>query len=241
MKKITLVAGFVVCGLSPAFAADTKMPPATVVYDWSGFYAGAFAGGAWGHVDVHDDHYNVLGGSDFGYDPSGFIGGLTIGHNWQVNHFVYGAEGEIGYLGLDDSAQYPPFRGLRGPDDSVAKIKSDFYASLTGRIGYAFDNVLIYAKGGVAGLNTKVSFIDSDPAGLTLDSGTSARQFKIGYTIGGGVELGLSPNWTIKAEYMFADFGRMSHTATDSLGIQDKFTHDLDPVNTIKIGFNYKF
>lgn len=79
---------------------------------------------------MHDDHYNVIGGANFDYNPSGFIGGLTIGNNWQVNHFVYGLEGEIGYLGLDNSAQYPPYRELRGLNDSVAKIKSDFYASL---------------------------------------------------------------------------------------------------------------
>lgn len=242
MKKIVLAAALVVGGFSPAFAADVvNMPPAAALYNWSGFYAGVFAGGAWGRNKLHDlDGYNAPGG-DFDFNSSAFLGGLTIGNNWQVNHLVYGIEGEIGYLGFDKHSQFPPYRGVRGPDDSVAGVKSDFYASLTGRIGYAFDNWLIYAKGGAAGLNTKVSFTDTDPEGTTLISGTTKSGFKVGFTVGGGVEVGITPNWSIKAEYMFADFGHLNHTATSFDGTEYRFSQDLSEVHTVKIGLNYKF
>jgi outer membrane immunogenic protein len=73
-----------------------------------------------------------------------------------------------------------------------------------------------------------------------LVAGTSKSKFKVGYTVGGGVEYGVTPNWTVKAEYMYADFGSITHVATSALGTQPGFKHDLD-VHTAKIGIAYKF
>ncbi len=221
-------------------AATISVPPS--LFDWSGFYAGAFGGGAMGTVDVHDSGYNGAGGAgDFSYNPSGFFGGAYAGYNWQKDHLVLGAEAELGYLGLSGSQQYPPFVGVRGPNDSVASINTDLFASLTGRIGWAVDKALFYVKGGGAGLNANVSYTDTDPTGTTLVSGTSASQFKLGYTVGGGVEMALKPQWTLKAEYMFANFGSLSHTATTAGQVTYTFTHDLSQVHTFKIGVSYKF
>lgn len=248
MLKPLLLGASILALTSPAFAADmvTAAPspapaPAPVIFNWTGFYAGVFAGGATSHATVLDvDGYNSTGYT-FGYHPNGFFGGAYGGYNWQYGHFVFGAEGELGYLGLDGSAQYPPFVGVRGPNDSVASLKSDFYASLTGRLGYAFDNVLVYAKGGVVGLNTKVSYIDTDPTGTTLVSGTSETKFLGGYTVGAGVEMAITPRWLLKGEYMFADYGKISNTALSSGGTSYTFTHDLKEVHTFKVGLAYKF
>jgi outer membrane immunogenic protein len=241
MKRVLL--GAVLAALSsPTLAADVMVEaPVATIYNWSGAYAGLFAGGAWGTVDVIDeDGYNVTGFSH-SYDTSGFFGGVHAGYNWQFNNIVAGVEAELGYLGFDDSAQFPDYVGVRLPTDSVASIETDFYASLTGRLGYAFDNILVYAKGGIAGLNTEVSFTDTDPAGATLVSGTSDSDFLVGYTIGGGVEVGLTPNWTIKGEYMFADFGDISHTALADNGTFFTFNHELSEVHTVKAGISYKW
>lgn len=249
IKHLAVASAFITLA-SPAFAADVIMPatgpapaPAPVIYNWSGPYLGVFAGGATSTMDVTDvTGYNGGGGTgDFSYHPTGFFGGAYAGYNWQNGHVVFGAEGELGYLGLSGSQQYPPYVGVRTNVDSVASVDSDFYASLTGRLGYAFNNVLVYAKGGVAGLNTKVSYIDNDPAGITLVSGTSATKFLGGWTVGGGVEVAISPKWTLKGEYMFADFGKISHTALGSNAVNYTFTHDLKEVHTFKVGLTYRF
>jgi outer membrane immunogenic protein len=223
--------------------------PATTIsvpdemFDWTGFYVGVFGGGATSTVNVSDvSGYNGAGGAgDFSYNPSGFFGGVSASYNWQKSHLVIGGEAELGYLGLRGSQQYPPFVGVRTANDSVASIDSDLYASITGRLGFAVDKVLFYAKGGVAGLNTTMSYIDTDATGTTLVSGTSARKFLIGYTVGAGVEVALKPQWTMKGEYMFADFGSISHTALSSAATSFAFTHDLSRVHTFKIGLSYKF
>ncbi|MBA3446570.1 MAG: porin family protein, partial [Pseudaminobacter sp.] len=239
MKRFLLGTVFAAFSLSSAWAADAVIEdaveiPIASVYDWSGAYIGVFAGGGRGNADVFDlDVYNDTGLTQSS-DPSGFFGGAYAGYNWQFNSIVAGVEAELGYLGLDDSAQFPGFIGVRSPTDSLATIDTDFYASLTARLGYAFDNILIYAKGGVAGLNTEVSYIDNDPIGTTLVSGTSESDFLIGYTVGGGVEVGINQNWRLKGEYMFADFGDISHTATASGGGQFAFSHELDEVHTAK-------
>ncbi len=230
---------------APALAADVVEPyvapvAAPVIYDWTGPYIGVFAGGGWGDVDVFDNNgYNITGFSQ-NYDTSGFLGGVHVGYNWQSGGFVFGGEAELGYLGLDDSGQYGPYIGVR-PGDSVASVESDLYASLTARAGYAFDNFLVYAKGGVAGLNTEVSFTDTNATGTTLVSGTTADEFLFGYTIGGGVEVGLSERLTLKAEYMFMDFEDISHTAVSGGGANFNFTHELDEIHTVKLGISYRW
>lgn len=226
-----------------AMAADApEAPAAGVTYDWSGSYLALFAGGAWGTVDVTDvDSYNAAPpAGNFSYDPNGFYGGVLGGRNWQNGTWVFGIEAELGYLGLDDAAQYPPYVGVRLATDSRSSIDSDFFASVTGRVGLAAQNMLFYLKGGGAGLNTDVSFIDTDPTGITLASGTSASEFMVGWTVGGGVELMLNNGWTARGEYMYMDLGDINVAATASTAAVYNFNHDL-VVHTAKIAVGRKF
>jgi outer membrane immunogenic protein len=221
-------------------AGEMAMAPG-VTYDWTGAYWAAFAGGGWGSVDVHDvSGYNAPLPGDFSYDANGFYGGVLGGYNWQNGYWVFGIEGELGYLGLDDSAQFPPYVGVRLPTDSRASIDSDFFASLTGRVGFTTGNMLVYLKGGGSGLNTEVSYIDTDPTGITLVSGTSKREFMVGWTIGGGLELMLNNGWIARGEYMYTDLGDISHTAVGSDAVSYNFKHDVT-VQTGKVAIGKKF
>jgi hypothetical protein len=56
-------------------------------------------------------------------------------------------------------------------------------------------------------------------------------------TLGLGVELGLSQNWSVKFEYLYADFG--SHDVLFPLAAQ-KHDSNLTP-QTIQAGLNYHF
>ncbi len=242
------VAGSMVAGskAEPVVEPAPVAPPAPTApaYDWTGFYAGGYLGGARADIDVIDrDGYNGLDGDgDFDYSTgTGLIGGVQAGYNVQSGNFVYGIEGELGYMDLDGSEQFPDFQDdpLR-EDDSVAAIEMGAYGSITGRAGYAVDNVLFYAKGGVAAARAEVSYTDPNPLGLTLESGTSAKETMTGWTLGGGVEYGVSQNFTVKAEYMYMDLGDITHTAVDNNGNDRRFKHEVT-AHTLKVGANYRF
>jgi len=234
-KTILIAGAFSIALTGTAAAVDAPMAMPGMVYDWTGGYFGAFAGGAWGDVDVDDvDGYNGVTAGDFSYDADGFLGGVLAGYNWQNDSLVFGIEGAVGYLGLDDSAQFPPYVGVRLPGDSRSSIDTDFFASLTGHVGIAAENLLFYLKGGVIGVNTDVSFIDTDPTGITLVAGTSASEFMVGWTGGGGALIGLDNGWIIGGEYMYADLGDINVSATGSDAVVYNFNHDVT-VHTFKV------
>ena len=229
-----------------ALAADfpVKAPMAPVMapaFNWSGLYVGIDAGYAWGSSTVNDiSGYNGAGGvGDFSYNPRGFQGDLRIGYNWQINQFVIGGEGEFGYLGIDKSQQYPPYVGVRTAADSVANTSNGWYGALSGRVGIAFNNFLLFAKGGGVFTSIDNSFNDTDPVGLILVSNTTTSK-RTGWTAGGGVEFAFNQNWAARVEYAHYDFGTESHTAVANSGTSYTFRHSLT-LDSVRVGLTYLF
>ncbi|KRQ98434.1 outer membrane protein [Bradyrhizobium valentinum] len=222
MKRL-LLAGVALSVASAASAADLRArpypkaaAPATVVaaYNWSGFYVGAMGGYGWGSGDS---------------DASGGFGGGTVGYNWQLpgSQFVFGVEVDAAGASIKESVTGDVGGGVLGTADS--KINS--FGSVTGRAGFAIDAALLYAKGGYAWANHKVSA--SVPA---LGLASSDSQTHSGYTIGGGLEYLFTPNWSAKAEYMYTSLGGETYTV---LGVPvDSGNIDF---HTIKVGVNYHF
>ena len=221
--------------------APMLQPPPVVLYSWAGPYVGIEGGYAWGHSNVSDvNGYNAVSPvGDFSYSPNGGVGNLYAGYNFQFDWFVTGVEGEVGYFGLDGSAQYPPYVGVRTGADSIATTHAGWYGAITGRVGVAFQNFLFFAKGGYAITGIKNSYTDSDPAGITLVSGTDTSN-RNGWTVGGGVDYMITPNWVARLEYAYYDFGTASHTALGSNGVSYTFDHSLT-ASVIKGGIAYKF
>jgi outer membrane immunogenic protein len=82
-----------------------------------------------------------------------------LGCNYQQvgSPFVFGIEGEAGYMKLEGSAFDPlinstlPVTTVRATPDVLGSAKiGDWYGMITGRVGYAWDGTLIYIKGGAA-------------------------------------------------------------------------------------------
>jgi outer membrane immunogenic protein len=212
---ILTVAGLAL-GAQAAIAADMnravrKAPAPAVVaaYNWSGFYLGGHLGYAWSSDKVTDTN-----GTSLYPDPDGFLGGVQAGYNWQFDRWVLGIEGDWSWSDADGSATDNTLVVLEG--------KHKWYATLTGRAGYAWDNWLWYVKGGAAWADTEYSIV-------SMIGGDYTRS---GWTVGGGVEWGFAPQWSTKLEYNYLDFGK------------EDYFEGLDgdtQVHLVKLGVNYRF
>lgn len=248
IKKLGYSVAAVFVLTSAAFAADlpSRQAPAVMAavplaYSWTGAYVGADLGYDWGRTSTVDlSGYNAKG-SVISHRDTGAQFNVHAGYNYQTGPAVFGIEGELGYFGLRGSRQYGPYVGVRKPDDSRSITKSDFYGALTGRIGFApTERALLYVKGGFVLANLRNSYIDTDPTGLTLNSGTSTSRPRFGYTLGAGAEYAFTNNWSVLLEYDHYDFGKKTHVATASSKSPYAFSHKTT-ADTVRIGLNYKF
>jgi len=178
------------------------------VFDWTGFYVGVNAGYGWGKSNY-----------DFGTEldrisTKGALVGGTIGYNYQVGQVVFGIEGDMDWQ--DAKGSGPCLAGL-------CDTKSRWIATARGRLGYAFDRFMPYVTGGAAFADLRTSI-----PGVGVNSDT-----RTGWTVGGGAEYAFAPNWTVKAEYLFADLGKFNCVAC---GANVKFNE-----NIVRAGLNYKF
>lgn len=244
----SVAAGALLAGA--AFAADPvmiepvpAMAPVAVGYDWSGFYVGAFAGWGWGEVDTDDLETAGGGGYNgslpYSFDADGFLGGAQVGGDWQWNWLVFGVGGEFGYLGLDGSDPDPLSPGL----DTVASFESDWYGAVTGRLGVAFNRVLIYGRGGAAFLNAEASIVDAciaAPCGGALINATD-DDILAGWTAGAGAEIAIGQNWSIGGEYRYYDFGDGLDPAGLLGGVTFSAPADLENVHTGRASINFRW
>jgi outer membrane immunogenic protein len=239
MKKLLLITTGLVALGSAAQAADlaarpyTKAPPmvAAAIYDWSGFYIGVNGGGAWSHNTWDLTSFNGVAatGAEGSHDASGGTIGGQIGYRWQTGPVVFGIEAQGNWADLSGSN----VSNLFAPDRNRTKI--DAFGLFTGQIGYAFNNVLLYAKGGAAVTDSKYEVISGTTGGVLA----STSNTRWGGVVGAGVEYGFAPNWSLGFEYdhMFMDrqnvtFIGAGFTQTDSIKQDvDLFTARL----------NYKF
>ncbi|MBB6168009.1 outer membrane protein [Chelatococcus composti] len=225
MKKI-LLAGVAAAGLiasgAAAFAADlpsrnvAPVAPAPVlpIFTWTGFYAGVNAGYGWGE-------FSKAPGFD---DPDGFVGGAQIGYNYQIGQFVVGLETDIQYSDL--SGKTRPVTFADG-NVGVGRGEVEYFGTVRGRIGAAFDRALIYVTGGLAYGETKFRGLDTT-AGLSF----SKSKTTAGWTIGGGLEYAFTDNITAKAEYLYVDLGDNRYYGANKA--ETKFS-------VVRAGLNYKF
>jgi opacity protein-like surface antigen len=161
-----------------AQAADAVPPyraPMAIIYDWTGFYVGAHVG----FIDTDG--------------PSGVLGGGQAGFNYQVGHWVFGAEGQISATSIKETFDF----GMMHTESSL-----DWVSTLAGRAGYAFDRWLVYGKlgGAWAHGSGNVSFGFPGLRGGSFSSTVS------GWMLGVGTEYALRDNWSVKLEYNRMEF-----------------------------------
>src|ERR1700722_15680457 len=162
MKKLLLGTVSLVALSGSAMAADLparpyKAPPPVIapMYDWSGFYIGANGGWAQSHNCV--DFFNTAG-TDFAdgcRDRSGGVVGGQLGYRWQANQFVFGVEAQGDWADL--SKPRPTLTNPAFP----TRTKTHGIGLFTGQIGWAWNTVLVYVKGGAAVTSNRFSILDT--------------------------------------------------------------------------------
>jgi outer membrane immunogenic protein len=243
MKKFLLATvGLVALGMAaPASAADlaarpyTKAPPmVAAIYDWSGFYIGA--NGGWGSSrncwnDAVDGATGLLVGSEGCHDATGGVAGGQIGYRWQSAGWVFGVEAQGDWADLRGSNASLAFGG------QTNRSKIDAFGLFTGQVGYAWNNALLYVKGGAALTDSRFTTLDAAGV-LTSSTGDNTRW---GGTIGVGLEYGFAPNWSVGVEYdhLFMQDKTLAFTTPGGLLFQtDRIRQDVDLV-TARV--NYRF
>ncbi len=229
MRKLLCasVALVVWCDAGWAQAPDAHKPYFTSpAYDWTGFYVGATAGAAWGQYTprtstVSDGYIGPRGAAAVAaagmqtINSTGFVAGLAGGYNWQIGNLLLGLEADLQAVDLDGAthtgAIHYPARSGQYTVTSFADTNWLFTARP--RIGWVVpNNWMLYATGGVAvtQLHSNFSFVDTN---RTFESG-SVDAPKAGYAVGGGVEAPLTDRLSVKAEYLFVDFGNTAGSVT---------------------------
>jgi outer membrane immunogenic protein len=242
MKKFLMgTVGLIALGAAaPASAADiaarpyTKAPPMiAVVYDWSGFYIGA--NGGWGSSHNCWD-FTTPGGAFLGaegcHDATGGVAGGQIGYRWQSSAWVFGLEAQGNWA------------DLRGSNVSVFapaftnRSRIDAFGLFTGQVGYAWNNALLYVKGGAAVTDDRNDVFTTIGNVFAAGSGDQTRW---GGTVGAGLEYGFAPNWSVGVEYdhLFMQDKTVTFTAPGGVFFgTDRVRQDVDLV-TARLNYRW--
>ena len=247
MKRLALAVGLGACAASAALAADLPQPappPAKApvayapppVYNWSGFYIGGNLGAAWTNGNYSDAAGNTFNGG--GTSTTQFVGGGQVGANYEFwGGAVIGVEGDFEWL-PNTSNTSNTITDAAGNTASLT-ANNRWLATVTGRLGYAFDRVLVYGKGGAAWVGA------SSPA-ITINGipFTSTGNSNMGWTAGVGVEWAFAGTWSVRAEYDYVGLQSQSFTIpAGAPGIfgGDTFTGNNRNISLFLAGLNYKF
>jgi outer membrane immunogenic protein len=256
-RSVALAALLAVMNPVGALATDlplpmyTKAPPTPAVtppYDWSGFYVGGHLGYLWGRTHVDDDGVTA----ERNARTDGVIGGAMLGYNWQINRVVLGLEGDFGWtnahgVGAETTDPGGGTGGSNAGDDGggttatlvpVITHAPNHYdvrwtSHLRGRVGYAFDNWLIFAAGGFAAadLNFREGAISID----FVPTPNSGGKY-YGWSIGGGVEWAFTRNLFARVEYFYDSYGHKDYVG--ALG--DRYRVSLTG-QTVRGALGFKF
>jgi outer membrane immunogenic protein len=236
--------GFIALGAAaPAVAADlparayTKAPTyVAAVYDWSGFYIGG--NGGWGQSRSCWDNTDLVPGvalPEGCHNANGGTAGGQIGYRWQSSAVVFGLEAQGNWADFKGSNVSTLLFGLTSNSSKV-----DAFGLFTGQIGYAWNNALLYVKGGAAVTSDKYT---GSVLGTPFDT---AKETRWGGTVGVGLEYGFLPNWSVGVEYDHMSMGHHNVTTTstgliDPIGTVERVERISQDVDLVTARINYRW
>jgi outer membrane immunogenic protein len=249
MRIITAAAVALAVGI-PSLAYADGMPASraavTPPFTWTGFYAGVNLGYGWNDDDktiiLRDggafSPCSVVGSScATSIFPEGWFGGGQFGYNWQTGPWVIGVETDIQGSGIDADVHGRAIVVDSVLDHLDARRDIDYFGTVRGRLGYAFDRALVYVTGGLAyaGVNDRLTlFAPTRTVVLSRDD------TEVGYSVGAGIEFAFASSWSAKFEYQYIDLGNERLIDRTHLTALNTSRFD-DHADTFRVGLNYRF
>jgi high affinity Mn2+ porin len=201
-----------------------KAPYIRSVFDWTGLYVGAHAGfGRGSSTAVLADPATSTTSNSFG----GMIGGVQAGYNYQLPSGML--------LGVEADFSFPNYLTSNSVVSSLATARSDvteqsdYMGTARGRVGYVAGPWLVYATGGLAWAGER--FLNTPAIG----SDEKTLHTRLGWAAGGGVEYALAPDWSVRLEYLYSQFGKADITFPSAT----QYTSNLD-FQSLRVGLNRK-
>jgi opacity protein-like surface antigen len=211
-----------------------QLPPLEAAPVWTGFYGGLNVGGAFGSSR---NAFSIAGFGLPSFDASlvGAVGGAEAGYNWQTGPLVLGLEANFEGSGLSGGRTAPCLPLVCGAFSASYTQKLTWFGTLRPRIGYALGNWLLYATGGVA-----LGQVGADATAAVgpFIATNNRSQSRDGWTLGGGVEVGLAPGWSAKIEYLYLNLGSRTTTYLQNPLISNTSRFSASVITT---GVNYRF
>jgi outer membrane immunogenic protein len=240
MRKFLFATAALIALAGPAIAADMRLPvykapPVVPVWSWSGCYLGGHAGGLW--AKSKDWIVRTPGGAFYGqslgeHALDSWLGGAQAGCDYQfAGGFVIGIQGD--YAWTNDEGSHDSAREIGVAYHS--KVKS--LASVTGRIGYAWDRLLGYVRGGAAWERDEYWATT-----IILGTAYTARETRPGWTIGIGGEYAFTNVISGFVEYNYYDFGTRQIAFTPQVvGLGPAFVDINETKSVVRAGLNVRF
>jgi outer membrane immunogenic protein len=227
-----------------AMAADMpvkavyKAPPVEY-FSWTGCFIGGNAGGLWARKEWASRDQFFAGaapipvGTSYGtHDLNSWVGGVQAGCDYQFGGgFVIGIQGDYDWSNANGSSN----NLLSVTSGDRSRIRS--LASVTGRIGYAFDRALLYVRGGGAWERDNYEF-------YTLTTGTffaNASETRGGWVVGAGLEYAFTNMFSGFVEYDYYDFGTRTNNFVLVNGGVGPSTDIRERKSVIRLGLNLRF
>jgi len=274
IRKLLLSTALVAAAAGTAFAADLPARVAAPapyiaapIFTWTGFYVGLNAGASFnGNGGGSYAPFGFPAGATFtgvgvlnNGDDTGFTGGAQAGYNMQFGSFVAGVEADINYIDRSNGGSVLVTTGgtagvTPGIGDTYRLTRGDgnnYYGTVRGRLGFAFDRALVYAtggwawggkQGGVSGTFTGANNapLSTGVVGPMIGSGNGSSS---GWALGGGVEYAFSNSMSVKLEYLHVDLGSNTRTVlVNGANPTRGFTFDGDnKFDVVRAGVNFRF
>ena len=246
MQKLFRAASIIalVVGMSAAAqAADMGPPPAPAYkappvfappFSWTGFYLGGNLGAGWTNGNLTDSVFGVNWSAN---NNVTFVGGGQVGANYQFNSFVIGIEGDFDWFANNSNSAGVTALGTTVRDNNNGR----WLTTLTGRLGYAWDRVLFYGKGGGAWVSTNNFTVTNAATGSSVS--IINNNTITGWTAGAGIEWAFADNWTARVEYDFVGLQNTSFTVPVTFPVVggDVFTTHNRDIQLVTVGINYLF
>jgi outer membrane immunogenic protein len=242
----TAIGSFVLCGFAltavPAQAADLGVPSRSyypplppAIYDWTGVYLGGHIGGGLLTDSVSQNAVapTVSLLSSGHLRPAGVIGGAQVGANYEFAPWVLGIEATWTDSAINGNTLIGTTNALVPQERFTSQAQ--WFAALTGRVGYAANDWLFYAKAGGGWMKIRYTEDALVPGGAVAATQVFTDN-RTGFTVGAGIEFGLVENLSAKIEYDFYDFGSKNYNfnAITPVSVSSN-------LHTIIVGLNYRF